>query len=47
MQVAVVIMVILFLEHAVEVGAALESRYFGAGVALVMLAAVYAWKNIG
>lgn len=46
MQVAVVIMVILFLEHAVEVGATLEALYFGAGVALVMLAAVFAWKNM-
>lgn len=46
MQVAVVIVVILFLEHAVEVGATLETLYFGSGVALVMLAAVYAWKNM-
>lgn len=46
MQVAVVIMVILFLEHAVEIGATLETLYFGAGVALVMSAAVFSWKNM-
>jgi uncharacterized membrane protein YqhA len=45
-QVAVVIMVILFLEQAVEIGATLETLYFGAGVALVMLAAVFAWRNM-
>ncbi len=45
-QVAVVILVILFLEQAVEIGATLETFYFGAGVALVMLAAVFAWKNM-
>ena len=41
-QVSVVIIVILFLEHAVEVGARLETLYFGAAVSLV----VYAWKNM-
>lgn len=46
MQVAVVIVVILFLEHAVEVGATLETLYFGTAVSLVMLAAVCAWKNM-
>jgi uncharacterized membrane protein YqhA len=45
-QVAVVIMVVLFLEQAVEIGGTLETLYFGAGVALVMLAAVFAWKNM-
>ncbi|MFU8897025.1 MAG: YqhA family protein [Gammaproteobacteria bacterium] len=45
-QVAVVIMVILFLEQAVEIGPTLETLYFGAGIALVMLAAVFAWKNM-
>jgi uncharacterized membrane protein YqhA len=46
MQVAVVILVILFLEHAVEVGATLDSLYFGLAVGVVILAAVYAWKNM-
>lgn len=46
MQVSIVIMVILFLEQAVEVGATLESLYFGAAVAMVILAAVFASKNM-
>ncbi|MFU8817542.1 MAG: YqhA family protein [Pseudomonadales bacterium] len=45
-QVSVVIMVILFLERAVESEAALETLYFGAAIGLVMVAAVYAWKNM-
>lgn len=45
-QVSVVIMVILFLEHAVEVGAQLETLYFGAAVSLVVFSAVHAWKNM-
>lgn len=45
-QVSVVIMVILFLEHAVEVGAELETLYFGAAVSLVVLSSIYAWKNM-
>ncbi|MGE6662570.1 YqhA family protein [Pseudomonas sp. NPDC077408] len=45
-QVSVVIIVILFLEHAVEVGARLETLYFGAAVSLVVFSAVYAWKNM-
>lgn len=45
-QVSVVIIVILFLEHAVEVGAQLETLYFGAAVSLVVFSAVYAWKNM-
>ena len=45
MQVAVVIMVILFLEHTVEQGASIESLYFGAGIALVIAAATLAWRS--
>lgn len=45
-QVAVVILVILFLEHAVEVGATLESLYFGLAVGVVILASVHAWKHM-
>ncbi|MDQ2077139.1 YqhA family protein [Marinimicrobium sp. ABcell2] len=41
-HVSVVVMTILFLEHAVEQGASLESLYFGAGIALVIWASVYA-----
>jgi uncharacterized membrane protein YqhA len=41
-QVAIVILMVLFLEQAVEVGATLETFYFGAAVALVILAGVYA-----
>ncbi|MCC5887908.1 MAG: YqhA family protein [Gammaproteobacteria bacterium] len=46
MQVSIVILVILFLEQAVEVGATLESLYFGAAVAMVILASVFACKNM-
>ncbi|NAX38759.1 hypothetical protein CAG54_14740, partial [Vibrio sp. V27_P1S3P104] len=35
LQVSVVIMVILFLEHLVEVGASIETLYLGAGISLV------------
>ncbi|MFW6080748.1 MAG: YqhA family protein [Desulfosalsimonas sp.] len=41
-QVSVVIMVILFLEQAVELGAVVEILYFGSAVALVILASIYA-----
>lgn len=43
-QVALVIMVILFLEHAVEQGAQLETLYYGAGIALVTAASTFAWR---
>ena len=45
-QVSVVILVILFLEQAVELGARLEILYFGSAVALVILASVYATRHI-
>ncbi|KKO44997.1 hypothetical protein WG68_12720 [Arsukibacterium ikkense] len=41
-QVAMVILVVLFLEQAVEVGATLETLYFGLAVAVVIFAGVYA-----
>lgn len=45
-QVVIVILIILFLEQAVEVGATLETLYFGAAIALVVLAAVFATGRI-
>lgn len=45
-QISVVIMVILFLEQAVEVGATLETLYFGVAIALVILASVFAWRHV-
>lgn len=44
MQVASVIMVILFLEQAVEVGATLETLYFGLAIAVVVMASVFAGR---
>ncbi|SEH54497.1 Uncharacterized membrane protein YqhA [Rheinheimera pacifica] len=41
-QVAMVILVVLFLEQAVEVGATLETLYFGLAAAVVIVAGVYA-----
>ncbi len=46
MQVAVVILVILFLEQAVEVGATIDTLYFGASIGIVIVAVVFAWKNM-
>lgn len=45
-QVSVVILVILFLEQAVETGATLDTLYFGAAIGIVIVAAVFAWKNM-
>ncbi|MBA2881354.1 putative membrane protein YqhA [Desulfosalsimonas propionicica] len=45
-QVSIVIMVILFLEQSVELGARLELLYFGSAVALVILASVYASRHM-
>ncbi len=45
-QVAAVIMVILFMEHVVEIGATLETLYFGVAVGVVILASVYAWTHM-
>lgn len=45
-QVAVVILIILFLEHTVEAGASLETLYMGAAIALVIAAATFAWRGM-
>lgn len=45
-QVAVMIMVILFIEQAVQLGATLETLYLGGAIALVMAASTFAWKNM-
>lgn len=45
-QVSVVIMLILFLEQAVQVGGTLETLYFGLAVSVVTLASVYASKSM-
>ncbi|MCH8500185.1 MAG: YqhA family protein [Marinobacter sp.] len=45
-QVSVVILIILFLEQAVEVGATLETLYFGIAISAVVLAAIYASEKI-
>ncbi|MCC5879579.1 MAG: YqhA family protein [Idiomarina sp.] len=46
LHVTIVILAILFLEQAVEVGAALETLYFGASVAVVIVAIVFATKHM-
>lgn len=45
-QVAVVILIVLFLEQAVETGASIETLYFGAAIGIVIVASVFAWKNM-
>lgn len=45
-QVAVVILIILFLEQAVEIGATIETLYYGVAIGIVILASVFAWKNM-
>lgn len=45
-QVAMVIMVVLFLEQAVEVGATLETLYLGLSVSVVILSGVFAAKSM-
>lgn len=46
-QVASVIMVVLFLEQAVEVGASLETLYFGLAIAAAIIAGVVACISMG
>ena len=46
LQVAVVIMIILFLEHLVEVGASIETLYLGGGMSMVIAAAIWAWRSM-
>src|SRR3546814_299967 len=45
-QVAVVLLVVLFLEQAVEIGATIATLYFGAAIGIIILASVFAWKNM-
>lgn len=45
-QVASVILVILFLEHAVESGGTLETLYLGLAIGVVMAASTFAWRSM-
>lgn len=45
-QVASVILVILFLEHAVESGGTLETLYLGIAIGIVMAAATFACRSM-
>lgn len=45
-QVGSVILVILFLEQAVEYGGTLETLYLGAATGIVMAASTYAWRSM-
>lgn len=45
-QVTSVVLVILFLEHAVEFGATIETLYFGAAIAIIIAASTYAWRSM-
>lgn len=45
-QVASVILVILFLEHAVESGGTLETLYLGLAIGIVMAASTFAWRSM-
>jgi len=44
LQLAIVILVILFLEQTVEAGPSLETLYMGGAIALVIASAVFAFK---
>lgn len=46
MQVAVLILVVMFLEQAVEYGATLETLYFAVSVSCVLVAVVFVIKNL-
>jgi uncharacterized membrane protein YqhA len=46
LQVAIVILVVLFLEQAVEVGATLETLYLGLAFAVVIASSVWAAKSM-
>jgi uncharacterized membrane protein YqhA len=45
-QVASVILVILFLEQAVELGGTLETLYLGLATGIVMAASTFAWRSM-
>lgn len=46
MQVAVLILTVMFLEQAVEYGATLETLYFALSVSCVLMAVVFVIKNL-
>ena len=46
LHVSIVILTILFLEQAVELGPSLDALYFGAAIALVILAVVFAARQM-
>jgi hypothetical protein len=41
-----VILVILFLEHAVEFGGTIETLYLGISIAIVVAASTFAWRSM-
>ncbi len=45
-QVAIVILVVMFLEQAVEVGASLETLYYGLAISVIIFSAVFAFKGM-
>ncbi len=45
-QVAIVILVVMFLEQAVEVGASLETLYYGLAISVIIASAVFAFKGM-
>lgn len=44
LQVSVVILVVMFLENVVEIGAGIDIFYLGASISLVIFSAVLSWK---
>lgn len=46
MQVAILILTVMFLEQAVEYGATLETLYFALSVSFVLVAVVFVIKNL-
>lgn len=45
-QVTSVVLVILFLEHAVEFGGTIETLYLGIAIAIVIAASTFAWRSM-
>lgn len=45
-QVTSVVLVILFLEHAVEFGGTIETLYLGIAVAVIIAASTFAWRSM-
>lgn len=44
LQVSVVILVVMFLEHIVEKGASIDNLYMGISISAIIIAAVLSWK---